>query len=315
MTLVALRALGLGDLLTAVPALRALARAFPRHRRLLAAPAALAPLARMTGAVDAVIDTASLAPLALAAAPDVAVNLHGRGPESHRALLAAHPRRLIAFEHAQVPESAGGPEWWPGEHEVARWCRLLVEHGIEADPAELDLPRPALRVEPSAGGATLVHPGAAFAARLWPPERWAHVAAAELAAGRRVIVTGSTGEARLVVDVARRAGLGADAVRVGVPLLCLAALVAGAGRIVVGDTGVAHLATALGTPSVVLFGPSSPAAWGPPPERPQHVALWAGRYGDPHGSAPDAGLLAVSVEDVLAALERLDVHQPAGRAA
>ena len=49
---VVLRALGLGDLLTAVPALRALADAFPRHPRLLAAPAVLAPLARASGAVD-----------------------------------------------------------------------------------------------------------------------------------------------------------------------------------------------------------------------------------------------------------------------
>ena len=55
-TLVVLRALGLGDLLTAVPALRALACAYPRHRRILAAPAWLAPLALHTGAVDVVHD-------------------------------------------------------------------------------------------------------------------------------------------------------------------------------------------------------------------------------------------------------------------
>jgi ADP-heptose:LPS heptosyltransferase len=54
--LVVLRALGLGDLLTAVPALRALAAAFPEHRRVLATPAALAPLAALTGAVDEVVD-------------------------------------------------------------------------------------------------------------------------------------------------------------------------------------------------------------------------------------------------------------------
>lgn len=88
----------------------------------------------------------------------------------------------------------------------------------------------------------------------------------------------------------------------------LAAVVAAAGRIVCGDTGVAHLATALGTPSVVLFGPTPPLLWGPPADRPQHVALWSGNTGDPHARVPDAGLLAIGVEEVAAALEGLAVR-------
>jgi ADP-heptose:LPS heptosyltransferase len=85
----------------------------------------------------------------------------------------------------------------------------------------------------------------------------------------------------------------------------LAAIVGGAGRLVCGDTGVAHLATALGTPSVVLFGPTAPAHWGPPPDRPIHRVLWAGRTGDPHASRPHEGLLAIGTADVLEALEAL----------
>jgi hypothetical protein len=98
-------------------------------------------------------------------------------------------------------------------------------------------------------------------------------------------------------------------------LVELGALVAVAGRVVCGDTGVAHLATALGTPSVLLFGPTSPARWGPPPDREAHVALWAGRTGDPHGTVPDPGLLMISVDDVLAGLAMLPGREPseAGR--
>ncbi len=65
------------------------------------------------------------------------------------------------------------------------------------------------------------------------------------------------------------------------------------------DTGVAHLATAFGTPSVTLFGPTPPGEWGPPPDRPQHAVLYRGGRGDPHGERPDAALLAITVDDVL----------------
>ena len=300
--LLVLRALGLGDFLTGVPALRALADAFPDHTHQLVAPALLSPLVGLLDGDWQLVDGAPLAPLDRALArPDVAVNLHGRGPQSHRALLESDPGRLIAFRHPEVRASAAGPSWLAGEHEVARWCRMLAESGVPADRGRLELNRPAPAA--AASGATIVHPGAASAARRWPADRFAAVARFEREAGRTVLVTGASGELELAREVARAAGLSQQAVLAGrTGLAELAALVAAAGRVVCGDTGIAHLATALGTPSVVLFGPTSPAHWGPPHQRPVHIALWAGRHGDPHAGQVDAGLLEIEVEDVLDAL-------------
>ena len=303
--LLVLRALGLGDLLTALPALRALREAFPAHRLTLAAPRQLAALAHLSEAVDEVIDTAPLAPLPAALhGADLAVNLHGRGPQSHGVLLAARPRRLVAFEHVEVPDSRSGPTWRAPEHEVARWCRLLEESGVPADATRLDLtpPQPSATVR----GGTVVHPGAASGARRWPAERFAAVARAEREGGRGVAVTGSTGESALAHAVARDAGLSPKAVLAGrTDPVALAGLVGAADRVICGDTGMAHLATACGTPSVVLFGPTSPREWGPPADRPRHRALWTGRTGDPHAAEVDPGLLEIGVADVLEALRDL----------
>lgn len=318
--LVILRALGLGDLLTAIPALRALADAFPDHRRVLAAPATLAPLARLVGAVepgargpiDEVVDTAPLTPLdrSLERA-DVAINLHGRGPQSHRLLLDTRPGRLIAFAHPEVGESAGMPRWQEHEHEVARWCRLLRESGIPADPSRLDLAPPDLPAPVWTRGATIVHPAGKPACR-WPVDRWAAVARVEHERGRTVVVTGGPDDVELATEVAYRGRLPTRAALAGrTDLLDLTALVAAAGRAVCGDTGIAHLATALRTPSVVLFGPLAPTEWGPPPDRPWHRVLWAGQRGDPRAPVPHPGLLDIATDAVL--LELDDLPRPAGR--
>jgi ADP-heptose:LPS heptosyltransferase len=300
--LVVLRALGLGDLLTAVPALRALERAFPKHRRMLAAPAALAPLTDLLG--WQLVPTGELEPLSRRLhRADVVVNLHGRGPQSHALVRAARPRRAIWFHHRDVAESREAPAWRAGEHEVRRWCRLLSESGIEADPSELSIPAPEGPPPARTRGATIVHPGAASAARRWPAERFAAVARAEALAGQNVVVTGTRDELPLAMAVAAEAGLPPSAVLAGqTDLADLARMVAAAGRVVCGDTGVAHLATALGTPSVVLFGPTSPAEWGPPPHARIHSALWSGRRGDPHADRPNPGLLDIEPDEVIRAL-------------
>ncbi|UGT91731.1 glycosyltransferase family 9 protein [Mycobacterium ostraviense] len=302
-TVVVLRALGLGDLLTAVPALRGLRRHYPGARISLAAPAGYRELALLTGAVDDVLPTAGLGDVRpLPQPPALAVNLHGRGPESIDHLLGWRPAAVITHRHRRHPELAG-PPWDCGRHEVDRWCSLLQWAGIPCEPTDVTVRRPT--VEPGPTGAVVIHPGASAAARRWPAERFAAVAAALADDGHEIVITGSAAESDLTHDVARRAGLPSSAVLAGaLELPELAALVADSRLVICGDTGVGHLAAATGTASVVLFGPTAPGRWGPRGPAP-HVALWAGGLGDPHADVPDPGLLRVDVAAVLEAGRRL----------
>lgn len=107
----------------------------------------------------------------------------------------------------------------------------------------------------------VVHPGAAVPARAWPALH--HAAAVELlsAAGFQVVVTGGPGEKELTATVAAVAGLDLGG---RTDLSALAAVLAGAQAVVVGNTGPAHLAAAVGTPVVSLFAPVVPAVrWAP----------------------------------------------------
>lgn len=320
-----LRALGIGDLATGVPALRGLRAAFPDRPLVLAAPAWLAPLAELTGCVDRLLPVEDLDPDRWSLPPAwLAVNLHGRGPQSHRLLRAGAPRRLYAFRCVPAGH-LDGPRWRADEHEVHRWCRLLRWYDVPADPADLHLRRPAGVEVPA--GTTIVHPGGKDPRRRWSPDRFAEVARELARSGHRVVVTGADDERDLARRVAGRAGLPADAVLAGRQSLAeLAALVASARLVVSADTGVAHLATGYRTPSVVLFGPVPPRHWGPPPDRPWHRPIWkpdpppgwpdpAGPPGSAEspGSAWPAGpahprpaLAAITVADVLRAAEQAE---------
>jgi ADP-heptose:LPS heptosyltransferase len=115
----------------------------------------------------------------------------------------------------------------------------------------------------------VVHPGASATARAWPAEHCAALVAMLSAQGWLAVVTGSENERALTGFVA-----GADGLDLGgrVSFAELAQVIRGAGVIVVGNTGPAHLAAAVGTPVVSLFAPTVPAsAWRP--YRVPHIVL------------------------------------------
>lgn len=312
-TVLALRALGLGDTYAAVPALRALRRGVDGARLVLAGPESWGSLLVEQGIVDAVLPAVGLGPLAWDVdAPDTAVNLHGSGPESHRLLAGLRPGRLVAF----ACPAAGfdeGPQWDRDEHEVDRWVRLAAELGGAGSAEDL-------RLAPPSGsgphpGAVVVHPGAAFGSRRWPVERWREVVAELVGSGLPLVVTGTADEAALTQAVAE---VGAGVIDLGGRLTPreLAQLIGAARLLLSADTGVAHLATAYRTPSVTLFGPTSPALWGPAIDPEIHETVWLSRPGDapghPHGQQVDLRLARVTPSDVLARARRL-LDQPASQ--
>ena len=310
--LLVLRALKLGDLLVAVPALRALRAAYPEHRIIYAAQAWLRPILGLTGSVDDLLATHGLdVPLALAPGRvEIAVNLHGNGPESRGRLEALQPARRIGH---RAP-GWDGPEWPEGVHERERWARLLQWHGIDADPLDYRLDKPA--VPSPCPGATVLHVGAAYGSRLWPAERFAAVARELAAQGHRILFTGSTAERPRAESVAELAGLGPDTVVAGtLPLAEFAATIAEAALVISADTGAAHLASAYARPSVVIFGPAPASVWGPPSGPHTVLTDESLRLGDTFSADPDPALLAVSPEDVLAAVAQLPVATPSASAA
>ncbi|KOV81271.1 glycosyltransferase family 9 protein [Nocardia sp. NRRL S-836] len=140
--------------------------------------------------------------------------------------------------------------------EVARAAGFELPEGDDGRLAVLDPPRTSLE-----GPYVVVHPGATAPARTWSPDRWAKAVVALTAAGHRVVVTGGPDEVELTGHVAGACGtdLGGRT-----DFRELSGVLAGADAVVVGNTGPAHLAVAVGTPVVSLFAPVVPATrWAP----------------------------------------------------
>ncbi len=140
--------------------------------------------------------------------------------------------------------------------EVARAAGFELPPGDDGRLAITDPPEPT-----EIGPYVVLHPGASVPARAWSPDRCAEAVAALAEAGHRVLVTGGPNETALTKHVA-----GAHGVDLGgrTTFAELAGLLARADAVVVGNTGPAHLAAAVGTPVVSLFSPVVPASrWAP----------------------------------------------------
>ncbi|HET8661777.1 MAG TPA: HAD-IIIA family hydrolase [Micromonosporaceae bacterium] len=165
---------------------------------------------------------------------------------------------------------------------------------------------------PADGRYVVVHPGTSVPARACPPDQCARIVRALARAGHRVVVTGDRRERALTAYVAGAAGLDLGG---RTTLGELAGVLARAGCAVVGNTGPAHLAAAVGTPVVSLFAPTVPLGqWGP-------YRVPAVRLGDPlaacrHTRATDCPvpghpcLRTVEPGDVVAAVELLCASRP-----
>lgn len=299
-----LRARGLGDLLTAVPALRALRRARPDDRIVLAAPHRLKPIVDLITSVDEMLPVANPDGLRWDGEPPaLAVNLQGSGADGIVELIKTNPVRILTYRNPAFPD-LDGPDWQDDMHDVDRWCYLLEWTGMTADRRNLGLVPPVATT--THRDCVVVHIGAGAAARRWPPERFAAVVRHLLVQGREVVLTGDEFEREIALAIAARAGLPQDRVLAGQQnLIELSATVAEATLVVCGDTGVAHLATAFGTRTVLLFGPTAPSHSGPPQHLlGRHVVLWAGHTGDHDGDSPDPGLLEIGVTEVIDAIDR-----------
>ncbi len=198
-------------------------------------------------------------------------------------------------------------------HEVERSLDLVRTIGYELPPGDngrLAILRSTQRAQESEDDTyVVVHPGVSVSARAWAPDRYAALVDALASEGRRVVVTGGPDERHLTAQVAGEPRSGVLDLGGETDLAGLAGVIADADAIVVGNTGPAHLAAAVGTPIVSLFAPTVPALRWRPWHVP-HVLLYR--------DVPCAGCRArvcpveghpclggVTVDEVLAALNSL----------
>ncbi len=174
-----------------------------------------------------------------------------------RGFLLTHPREPLPRDQRPVPTRAEYLHLAAGAlglETIDPALELAVTAEEEAAAAEL--------LRGAAGRTILLNPGANRAAKCWPPERFAELADALLEdPDVTIALNGAPREADLIARIRslmRQQDRAIDLTRRGVTLGSLKAIIAQAALLITNDTGPRHIAAALGTPLVALFGPTDP---------------------------------------------------------
>lgn len=283
MNILIVRLGALGDVVHAIPAAAALRDAFPDGRLDWLVEARHRDIVDLVTVIDRriVLGSASVRGWTVAAREmraeryDVAVDLQGLMKSAVLAR-ASGAKRVVGFSIWHLREKTARPfysatEPAEGGHVIRKNLRLLRAVGIEdqrirfplapvPDSAALDTIR--RRVGPDAPFA-IVNAGAAWPNKRWPPERYGALAAfLRDACGLTPIVLWGPGEEGLAAAVSAASH---DAAVIAPPTSVrdLVAIARAASLVVSGDTGPLHIANAVGTPTVSLFGPTDPERNGP----------------------------------------------------
>jgi len=290
----------LGDMLCAVPALRAMRHGWPHAELTLIGLPWARELVQRLPMVDRYVEFPGYPGLPesvpdIDALPgflqqlqrerhDLLVQLHGSGTLTNPLLAAFGARRMAGFvaPGGWAPESGCFIPWPAQGHEIERLLALADALGLprrgthlefpleDKDRAELAGMWPAAYAGPPY---VCVHAGAQLPSRRWPAERFAHVADTLAEHGWVVVLTGSAAEAALVHDVARAMHHAPVNLAGRTNLWTLGALIEHARLLVCNDTGVSHIAAALGTESVVVSNGADVSRWAPL-DCTRHTVLW-----------------------------------------
>ncbi|HZZ86483.1 MAG TPA: glycosyltransferase family 9 protein [Anaeromyxobacteraceae bacterium] len=269
----------LGDVVLATSVLRPLRERFPEARIEWVTDPAFVPLLEGLpdlAAVHALHRDAPERAIALRERLrgrfDVAVDLQNK-VRSAVVARAAAPRRLVF--RRRTPGQAllsllGHDPVLQRAHATRLYAEVLAPLGVEGPgPLQLHLSPRARGLAADAlgrpqGPLVAVAPGARWATKRWPALSFAQVADELAAGGARIVLAGGPGdrEALQAVRAAMRAPVVADLSPL--PLDALAAALGRVRLLIANDSGPVHLAAAVGTPTVAVFGPTSPVRWGPP---------------------------------------------------